>query len=200
MQDLDSIAKAYNLPKFHLKGSTMNIAKNTVVTVHYKLSDAQGNLIEESREPMVYLHGGYENTLPKIEEALDGKPVGFETEIQVEPDDAFGEYDANLVKVEPRNRLPTPLEVGMQFEGMPEGNDDEQALIFTVTDIADDKVVLDGNHPLAGIALRFVLNVAEVRQATEEEIAHGHVHGPHGHHHGSPDEDEGDEFRSIPVH
>ncbi|OGB21969.1 MAG: peptidylprolyl isomerase [Burkholderiales bacterium RIFCSPLOWO2_02_FULL_57_36] len=179
----------------------MNIGKNSVVTVHYKLSDAQGNLIEESREPMVYLHGGYENTLPKIEEALDGKPVGFETILQVEPDDAFGEYDANLVKVEPRNRLPTPLEVGMQFEGMPEGDEDEQALIFTVTDIADDKVVLDGNHPLAGIALRFALNVAEVREATEEEIAHGHVHGAHGHHHESPDDDEeGGEFRSIPIH
>lgn len=178
----------------------MNIAKNTVVTVNYKLSDAQGNLIEESREPMVYLHGGYENTLPKIEEALDGKPVGFETILQVDPDDAFGEYDANLVKVEPRNRLPTPLEVGMQFEGMPEGDDDEQALIFTVTDIADDKVVLDGNHPLAGIALRFELNVAEVREATDEEIAHGHVHGAHGHHHENPDDEEGGEFRSIPVH
>ena len=139
----------------------MEIAKNTVVTVHYKLSDAQGNLIEESREPMVYLHGGYENTLPKIEEALEGKDVGFETTIQVEPDDAFGEYDANLVKIEPRNRLPTPLEVGMQFEGTPDSDDDEEgALIFTVTDIADDKVVLDGNHPLAGMALRFTLNVA----------------------------------------
>lgn len=178
----------------------MNIAKNTVVTVHYKLSDAQGNLIEESREPMVYLHGGYENTLPKIEEALDGKPVGFETTIQVEPDDAFGEYDASLVKVEPRNRLPTPLEVGMQFEGTPEGDADEQALIFTVTDIADDKVVLDGNHPLAGIALRFALNVAEVRPASDEEIAHGHVHGAHGHHHEGPDDDEDDHFRTLPVH
>ena len=127
----------------------MKIAKNTVVTVHYKLSDAQGNLIEESREPMVYLHGGYENTLPKIEEALDGKDTGFETTIQVEPDDAFGEYDSSLVKVEPRDRLPTPLEVGMQFEGLPDGgDDDEAAIIFTVTDIADDKVVLDGNHQI----------------------------------------------------
>jgi FKBP-type peptidyl-prolyl cis-trans isomerase SlyD len=176
----------------------MNIAKNTVVTVQYKLSDAQGNLIEEGREPMVYLHGGYENMLPKIEEALDGKPVGYETVLQVEPEDAFGEYDANLVKVEPRNRLPSPLEVGMQFEGMPEGGDGEQSMIFTVTDIADDKVVLDGNHPLAGIALRFALNVADVRQATDEEIAHGHVHGAHGHHHDDRD-DEGDQFRSIQI-
>ncbi len=178
----------------------MKIAKNTVVTVHYKLSDAQGNVIEESRDPMVYLHGGYENTLPKIEETLDGKETGFETTIQVEPDDAFGEYDPALVKVEPRDRLPTPLEVGMQFEGLPDGSDDEASIIFTVTDIADDKVVLDGNHPLAGMALRFALNVAEVRAASDEEIMHEHVHGAHGHHHGAPDDEAGDHFRSHPIH
>lgn len=179
----------------------MKIAKNTVVTLHYKLSDAQGNLIEESREPMVYLHGGYENTLPKIEEALEGKEVGYETTIQVEPDDAFGEYDASLVKIEPRNRLPEPLELGMQFEGTPDGADSaEGSLIFTVTDIADDKVVLDGNHPLAGMALRFNLNVAEVRAASEEEIAHEHVHGAHGHHHDSQDDESGDHYRSRPIH
>ena len=180
----------------------MKIAKNTVVTVHYKLSDTQGNLIEESSEPMVYLHGGYANTLPKIEEALEGKEAGYDTMIQVEPEDAFGEYDANLVKVESRNRLPTPLEVGMQFEGSPEeGDEGEETLIFTVTDIADDKVVLDGNHPLAGMALRFALNVADVRVATEEEIAHEHVHGAHAHHHhDDPDEEAGDHFRSHPIH
>ena len=181
----------------------MKIAKNTVVTVNYKLSDAQNNLIEDGRQPMVYLHGGYENTLPKIEEELDGKEVGYSNTIQVEPDDAFGEYDPALVKVEARNRLPDPLEVGMQFEGMPDGEDgDEEAMMFTVTDIADDKVVLDGNHPLAGMALRFELSVASVRAATDEELAHGHVHGAHGHH---GDEDEGDgeagdHFRSHPVH
>jgi len=180
----------------------MKIGKNTVVTVNYKLSDAQGNLIEEGREPMVYLHGGYENTLPKIEEALEGHDVGFETIIQVEPDDAFGEYDATLVKVEPRDRLPTPLEVGMQFEGTPDSADGaEEGRIFTVTEIADEKVVLDGNHPLAGIALRFALNVSGVRAATDEEIAHEHVHGAHGHHHDDDDDgEEGDHFRSHPVH
>ena len=182
----------------------MKIAKNTVVTVHYKLSDAQGNLLEEGNEPMVYLHGGYENTLPKIEEALNGKEVGYKTELQIEPDDAFGEYDANLVKIESRHRLPSPLEIGMQFEGTPDNEDeDEHPLIFTVTDIADDKVVLDGNHPLAGISLRFNLNVAEVRQATAEEIAHEHVHGAYGHHHDDVDDDDDtadDHFRSYPLH
>ncbi|MDL2356757.1 MAG: peptidylprolyl isomerase [Pseudomonadota bacterium] len=180
----------------------MKIAKNTVVTVNYKLSDAQNNLIEDGSQPMVYLHGGYENTLPKIEEELDGKEVGYSSTLQIEPDDAFGDYDPALVKVEPRNRLPEPLEVGMQFEGMPDSTDaDDDAMIFTVTDIADDKVVLDGNHPLAGMALRFELSVIDVRAATDEEITHEHVHGAHGHHHGDEDDgDEGDAFRSHPVH
>ncbi|MBC3879851.1 peptidylprolyl isomerase [Undibacterium sp. LX40W] len=177
----------------------MKIAKNTVVTVEYSLSDTLGNLIEEGQEPMVYLHGGYENTLPKIEEALEGKAVGFNETIQVEPEDAFGDYDAELVKVEERSRLPSPIEVGMQFEGTPEENEDGESVIFTVTEIAEDKVVLDGNHPLAGIALRFALNVVDVRAATEEEIAHGHVHGAHGHHHGDEDDEDG-EFRTVQLH
>ena len=135
----------------------MKIAKNTVVSVAYKLSDAQGNVIEESDEPMVYLHGGYDGTFPKIEEALDGHEQGFETKLQLEPDDAFGEYDQELIKIEPRDRFPEPLEVGMQFEGVPEDGDEEDAVVYTVTDVAEDKVVLDGTHPLAGMALRFEL-------------------------------------------
>jgi FKBP-type peptidyl-prolyl cis-trans isomerase SlyD len=177
----------------------MKIAKNTVVTVEYSLSDTLGNLIEQGQEPMVYLHGGYENTLPKIEEALDGKAVGFNETIQVEPEDAFGEYDAELVKIEDRARLPSPIEVGMQFEGTPEESDDGESIIFTVTEIAEGKVVLDGNHPLAGIALRFTLNVIDVREATDEEIAHGHVHGAHGHHHDDEDDEDG-EYRTYSLH
>lgn len=178
----------------------MNITKDTVVTLHYKLSDAQGNLIEESSEPMVYLHGGYDNTLPKIEQALDGKAAGAQVNVQVEPADAFGEYDADLVKVEPRNLFPEDVQVGMQFEGTPDGNEQahSHSHVFTVTDIEDGKVVLDGNHPLAGMALRFELNVVDVRKAADEEIAHGHVHGPHGHHH-HDDDDDGDQFRSIQL-
>ncbi|MFZ6861123.1 FKBP-type peptidyl-prolyl cis-trans isomerase [Undibacterium sp. Ji67W] len=185
----------------------MKIVKNSVVTARYKLADAQDNLIEDGQEPMVYLHGGYDNIFPKIEEALEGKEVGFATTLQLDPEDAFGDYDAALVKVEPRSRFPSPLEVGMQFEGMPEDADEsddsseEEAHIFTVTDIADDKVVLDGNHPLAGIALRFSLTVDDVRAATDEEIAHGHVHGAHGHHHDDDeDDDAGNEYRSHPIH
>jgi FKBP-type peptidyl-prolyl cis-trans isomerase SlyD len=177
----------------------MKIAKNTVVSVNYKLSDAQNNLIEESSEPMVYLHGGYGNTLPKIEEALDGKEAGYQATLQVEPEDAFGEYDSELVKIEPVERLPQPIEVGMQFEGSPD-EEGEDTVIFTVTEVADGKAVLDGNHPLAGIALRFELSVLEVRAASEEEAAHGHVHGPHGHHHHHEDDgEEGDHFRTQPL-
>lgn len=180
----------------------MKVAKNTVVSVSYTLSDAQGNQIEESQDPMVYLHGGYDNTLPKIEEALEGKEIGAEVNIQVEPADGFGEYDAALIKLEPLEVLPSPIEVGMQFEGTPD-NPDAAPVIFTVTQIADGKAELDGNHPLAGIALRFFLKVEGVRAATEEEIAHGHVHGPHGHHHHGGDDDgyeEGDEFSSHSLH
>ena len=183
----------------------MNIKKNTVVTVKYKLSDAQGKVIEEGIEPMVYLHGGYENTLPKIEEALDDKKVGYKTVIQLEPEDAFGDYDPDLMKVEPRSRLPGVLEAGMQFEGIPDDEDEDGDgdLIFTVTDIADDKVVLDANHPLAGIALRFDLEVMEVRAATEEEIKHQHVHDSYGFHVDDDDDDdagEGDEYRTHSIH
>ncbi|MEM5325262.1 peptidylprolyl isomerase [Paraburkholderia sp. JHI2823] len=179
----------------------MKIAKDTVVSVAYKLSDAQGNLIEESDEPMVYLHGGYDGTFPKIEEVLDGQEPGFETQIQLEPQDAFGEYDPELVKIEPRNRFPEPLEVGMQFEGTPEeGDEDLDTLVYTVTDVAEDKVVLDGNHPLAGMALRFALTVKEVRVATEDEIEHEHAHGADGLEIVDEDEeDDGDEGASKPT-
>ena len=179
----------------------MKVAKNTVVSVSYTLSDAQGNKIEESQEPMVYLHGGYDNTLPKIEEALEGKEIGAEINIQVEPEDAFGEYQAELVKLEPLSVLPSPIEVGMQFEGTPD-NEGGAPVIFTVTAIADDKAELDGNHPLAGIALRFFLKIEAIREASAEEIAHQHVHGPHGHHHHDEEDEgeDGDQFRSHPLH
>ena len=176
----------------------MKIEKNTIVSLRYKLSDAQNNIIEEPDTVMVYLHGGYSGTFPKIESLLDGKDVGFETTVQLEPHDAFGEYDPNLLKIEPRERFPEPLEIGMQFEGVPEelsadeildadeddddDEDDEETdtLIYTVTELADKQVVLDGNHPLAGMALRFWLQVEDVRQATDDEIANQHPHDEDG--------------------
>lgn len=177
----------------------MKIAKNTVVALAYTLSDAQGNLIEESDEPLVYLHGGYDGTFPKIEEALDGQEDGFKTQIQLEPDEAFGDYDPELVKVEARDRFPEPLEVGMQFEGTPDETDENvDALIYTVTDLAEDKVVLDGNHPLAGMALRFALTVTEVREATPDEIEHEHAHGIDGLEVVDEDEEDGDDGDEPP--
>jgi len=187
----------------------MKIEKNTVVSLRYKLTDAQNNVIEEPDSPMVYLHGGYDGTFPKIEALLDGRELGFETAIQLEPGDAFGEYDPDLLKIEPRARFPEPIEIGMQFEGIPESldehgaiiesendadedEDDLQPLIYTVTDVADSQVVLDGNHPLAGMALRFTLQVTDVRAASEEEIQNRHPDGVDNITFGMPNDDEDD--------
>ena len=169
----------------------MKIAKNTVVTLSMSVTDAQNNFIEQtSGEGFTYLHGGYDDFFPKIEEALEGQDVGFETTIQLEPDDAFGEYDAELVRVEDRSLFPEEIETGMMFEGIPEGGSEDDMEFFTVTDIAGDKVVLDGNHPLAGMALRCAVKVTDVRPATEEEIEHGHVHDGDDHHHDHDDDHE----------
>ena len=122
-----------------------------------------------------------------IEAALAQKKVGESCSVLLEPEDAFGEYDADLVRVEPQDRFPPEIKIGMQFEGYAgseetNGGDDE-GQVFTVTDIADGKVVVDGNHPLAGQRLRFDCTVLDIRPATSEEMAHGHVHAPDGHHH-----------------
>lgn len=158
---------------------TMQVAKNTVVTLDYNVTDPDGQLVDEGKEPLVYLHGGYDDIFPMIEEALQGKNVGESIVVKMQPNDAFGEYDAELVQIEPRKAFPKELEVGMQFEGVPESGDDDDILIYRVTEIADDKVVLDGNHPLAGMALVFTCTVSGVRAAGAEEIAHGHVHEGH---------------------
>jgi|APCry1669189534_1035231.scaffolds.fasta_scaffold71369_2 FKBP-type peptidyl-prolyl cis-trans isomerase SlyD len=187
----------------------MKIEKNTIVSLRYKLTDAQNNVIEEPDSPMVYLHGGYEGTFPKIESLLDGQDVGYEATIQLEPNEAFGEYDPELLKIEPRTRFPEPLEVGMQFEGVPDSDADEESedisasaddsddaddepLIYTVTDVADNQVVLDGNHPLAGMALRFWVQVEDVRAATEDEIENRHPEGGENFSFGMPNEDSED--------
>ena len=159
----------------------MQVAKDTVVSLNYELSDADGNLIEKTDAPIEYLHGGYDGIFPLVEQALAGKSAGETCSVRLEPDDAFGEYDAGLVHLEPRSKFPDNIKVGMQFEGR--GTESGSTLIYTVTDVAGDKVVVDGNHPLAGKALDFICTVAAVRAATQEETTHGHVHGPHGHHH-----------------
>ena len=158
----------------------MKIEKNTAVTLRYKVSDATGKLLDEGREPMVYLHGGYGNTFEKIELALDGQLTGYRATIDLQPQDAFGLRDEGLVQTIAKADFPPGVKVGGQLEGR---GDRGQAQMFTVMKIKGDKVLLDGNHPLAGKALRFSLTVTGVRAASEEEIAHGHVHGAHGHHH-----------------
>jgi len=180
----------------------MKIEKNTIVSLRYKLTDAQNNVIEEPDSPMVYLHGGYEGTFPKIESLLDGQDIGYETTVQLEPSEAFGEYDPELLKIEPRTRFPEPLEIGMQFEGVPdadeelevadESDSDDEPLIYTVTDVADSQVVLDGNHPLAGMALRFWVQVEDVRAATEDEIQNRHPEGGESFTFGMPNDDGDD--------
>lgn len=160
----------------------MLIARNTVVTLKYSVKDSDGTAVDEGTAPLIYLHGGYGGIFDRIEEELQGKAEGDALEVSLEPEDAFGEYDAELVAIEPRQLFPENIDVGMQFERGSEDGEDDDAL-FTITDIADDKVVVDGNHPLAGVALLFCCTVTGVRAATAEEITHGHPHGEHGHHH-----------------
>ena len=159
----------------------MQIAMNTVVSITYELSDVDGNILESTSEPVSYLHGGYDNIFPKVEEELHGKKVGDTLTLALEPADAFGDYDEELVQIEPVSAFPTDkLEVGMQFEGEDPTGD---VVLYTITDIGDGKVVVDGNHPWAGERVNFRCTVMDVRTATKEEINHGHVHGPGGHHH-----------------
>jgi FKBP-type peptidyl-prolyl cis-trans isomerase SlyD len=159
----------------------VQITKDTVVSLTYELSDTEGKTIERADDPIEYLHGGYDGIFPLVEKALAGKTAGEECQVRLEPEDAFGDYDAELVHLEPRSKFPDNIKVGMQFEGR--GEESGSALVYTVTDIAEDKVVVDANHPLAGRALTFSCIVKSVRPATREELAHGHVHGPEGHHH-----------------
>ena len=159
----------------------MQIAKNTVVSLTYELFDTDGKLIEKTDGPIDYLHGGYQGIFPLVEQALAGKAAGEICRVRLEADDAFGDYDAQLVHLEPRNKFPDTIAVGMQFEGR--GVESGTSLVYTVTNIAEDKVVVDGNHPLAGKTLDFAGTVTLVRAASAEELAHGHVHGAHGHEH-----------------
>ena len=161
----------------------MKIEKDTVVSLRYELSDVNGALLEKTDDPISYLHGGYDGIFPTVEEVLQGKDVGAKCNITIAPDDAFGEYEHDLVRVEPRNLFPAEIAIGMQFEGGAEGAEDDDYILYTVVDVTNEEVTVDGNHPLAGKTLNFVGVVTGVRAATGEEIAHGHIHGEGGHHH-----------------
>lgn len=160
----------------------MQIGQDTVVTLNYRVVDTDGNIIDAGEQPLVYIHGGHGGIFEKIEEELAGQVAGFQKDIRLLPEEAFGEYDAELVEVESRDLFPDAIEVGMQFERASD-DDDEDGMLYTITDIADGKVVVDGNHPLAGMALIFSCTVSAVRPASPEEITHGHVHGAGGHLH-----------------
>ena len=142
------------------------IGRNSVVTLDYTVSDIDGIIVDEGQEPLVYLHGGYKDVFPKIEEALEGKTIGDKVTINLQPAEAFGEYDADLMRIESIETFSEPVEVGMQLELTENGVEQ----IFTVTDSAEGKVVLDGNHPLAGMVLVFECTVQTVRPATKSEI------------------------------
>ena len=158
----------------------MQITKDTVVTLNYQVADAQGKPLEASTEPMAYLHGGYGNTFEKIEAALEGQQAGYATTVVLAPEDAFGARDESLVQTISKADFPPGVKVGGTLRGVA---DDGGERIFTVVKIKGPQVILDGNHPHAGKTLRFSLQVTEVRPAIAEEIAHGHAHGAHGHHH-----------------
>ncbi len=148
----------------------MQVQDDVWVTVRYRLYDAQGDAIEPGVRELRYMQGGYGAVFEDIEQALAGHEAGFTTSVFLEPEDSFGEYDAQLVRLVPRAQLPDELEVGMTFEGIP-GDDDDDDTLYIVTDFTAEAVVLDGNHPLAGMALRFDLELVDVSDATEEEIA-----------------------------
>ncbi len=158
----------------------MKIGKDTVVTMHYKVVNAQGLLLDKAQEPSSYLHGGYDNTLPKIEEALEGQDVGFETTLKLAAADAFGERDESLVQTISKKDFPPGVKVGGQLRGH---SADGQEQWFNVVKIKGDQVILDANHPWAGQNLSLSLKVLEVRAASADEVTHRHAHGAHGHHH-----------------
>jgi FKBP-type peptidyl-prolyl cis-trans isomerase SlyD len=160
----------------------MTIQNDTVVTIHYHLTNADGEVLDSSRgsEPLTYLHGAG-NIVPGLERALMSLDVGATTTVQLAPIEAYGEYNADMVQHVPQEALAEieDLEIGMQLQAQdPNG----QTFVVYVTEIRDDVVVVDANHPLAGVDLTFDIEIVDVRDATTEELSHGHVHSPGGHH------------------
>lgn len=157
--------------------AAMLITAPCVVSLTWTLADAQGQAIDELTEPLEFFVGG-DDLLPKLEEALAGQEAGFETLLHLEPEHAFGDYHADLVCFEDRSLFPEHVEEGMQFDGLPEGAQTTGMppdTIYTITEVYPSHVVLDGNHPLAGMALQLQVKVIAVREATDEEREAGSV-------------------------
>jgi FKBP-type peptidyl-prolyl cis-trans isomerase SlyD len=160
----------------------MSIAPDQVVSIHYTLKNDAGEVLDSSADgqPLTYLHG-HGNLIPGLERELTGKNTGDKLQVKIAPAEGYGEYDKGLVQRVPRRTLKgvPNVRVGLRLQAQTEHG----ARAVTVTQLTGDLVTLDGNHPLAGQHLNFDVEVGEVRAATAEELAHGHVHGPDGHHH-----------------
>lgn len=161
----------------------MTIKLNSVVTMHYQLKDTEGQLLDSSdgQEPLVYLHGA-NNIIVGLEEQLEGKQAGDSVSAQVSPEKGYGMPVEALIQKVPITTFGDEIDeikVGMRFQA-----DTEQGPVpVVVTEVENELVTVDGNHPLAGQQLHFEVNITDVREASQEEIDHGHVHGPGGHHH-----------------
>lgn len=160
----------------------MQVAKHAVVSIDYTLTAPDGEVLDSSQggEPLAYVHGT-DALIPGLESELEGKKKGDRFDVHVEPGDGYGERDERLVHEVEKKQLPPgiELEIGLQLQAKgPDGD-----LIVTVVALQEERVTLDGNHPLAGMRLHFVGEIKDVRAATREELAHGHVHGAGGHHH-----------------
>lgn len=160
----------------------MQIAENCVVSIYYELTNDAGEVLDASAEgePLTYLHGAH-NIIPGLENQLAGKSAGDKLKVTVQPDEGYGEHSPNLVQEVPRSAFPEPdeLEAGMRFNAQSESG----MMSVVISAVGPETVTVDANHPLAGQVLHFDVTIADVRAASEEELAHGHVHGPHGHHH-----------------
>jgi len=160
----------------------MQIAKNAVVEIDYTLTDAEGKVLDSSsgRTPLPYMHGTG-NIIPGLEAALEGKSAGDKVNVTIAPEQAYGVRDNNLLQTVPRTAFQgvKTIEVGMQFRASNNG----QTRIVRVVGFDGDDIKLDANHPLAGVTLTFDVSIVSVREATVEEVSHGHVHGPGGHQH-----------------
>lgn len=160
----------------------MQIEEKRVVTLAYTLKDNDENVIDKSDDgSFCYLHGA-SNIIPGLESALAGMTSGEELSVSIPPEEAYGVRDDEKIQTVPREMFPSEQEIepGMQFHAQsPDGN----TLVVTIAKVEEDSIVVDGNHPLAGVQLNFDVRIMEVREATSEEIDHGHVHGPEGHQH-----------------
>ena len=160
----------------------MQIASNKVAIITYTLKDSEGTLIDQAdkNQPFAFIQG-VGNIIPGLENALEGKGVGDKINVSIEPAQAYGERDDNLMQTLSKEMFEGVDEIspGMQFHAQT----NQGMSVVTVTEVENDQITVDGNHPLAGLTLNFDVDVIDIRDATEEELEHGHAHGPGGHHH-----------------